>query len=144
MSLTKDQMQAKLAELKDFIQAHKDDKGALMPIMQYAHDSFGFLSLEIQSVIAEGLGIPVSEVYGVATFYAQFSLQPKGEYVVGVCTGTACYVKGAAAVLELFVGPLQARAQHLFIGQRKKCFHVKQLDIQHCGRSPSFVVTVQI
>ena len=100
MALSKEQKELRLAELRSFIQLHKDDKGPLMPIMQKAQELFGYLSLETQTVIAEGLGIPVSEVYGVATFYAQFSLEPKGQYVIGVCTGTACYVKGAGDVLE--------------------------------------------
>lgn len=100
MQLKSEQDQLKMQELKQFIEAHKNDKGPLMPVMQKAQDIFGYLSLEIQSVIAEGLGIPVSEVYGVATFYSQFSLEPKGEYTISVCTGTACYVKGAQAVLD--------------------------------------------
>ena len=100
MSLTIEEKQQKLDELNAFIQQHKDDKGALMPVMQKAQELFGYLSLEIQSVIAEALNVSVAEVYGVATFYAQFSLEPKGAYVIGVCTGTACYVKGAQAVLE--------------------------------------------
>ena len=100
MSLTSEEKQQKLDELNEFIAHHKDDKGALMPVMQKAQELFGYLSLEIQSVIAEALNVPVAEVYGVATFYAQFSLEPKGAYVIGVCTGTACYVKGAQAVLE--------------------------------------------
>lgn len=100
MSLTSEEKQQKLNELNQFIQQHKNDKGPLMPIMQKAQELFGYLSLETQSIIADALDIPVTEVYGVATFYAQFSLEPKGAYVVGVCTGTACYVKGAQAVLE--------------------------------------------
>lgn len=100
MALTKEQKDQLLKELNEFIDQHKNDDGPLMPIMQKAQDLFGYLSLETQSIIAEALGIPVTEVYGVATFYAQFSLEPKGEYVVGVCTGTACYVKGAQAVLD--------------------------------------------
>lgn len=100
MSLTSEEKQQKLDELNAFIQQHKNDKGPLMPVMQKAQDLFGYLSLETQSIIAEALNVPVTEVYGVATFYAQFSLEPKGAYVIGVCTGTACYVKGAQAVLE--------------------------------------------
>lgn len=100
MALTKEQIAAKTEELENYITEMKDVQGCLIPIMQKAQELFGYLSLETQTVIAEGLGIPVSEVYGVATFYAQFSLEPKGQYVIGVCTGTACYVKGAAAVLE--------------------------------------------
>ena len=99
MALTNEQKEQKYIELKAFIEEHKHDSGPLMKIMQKAQEIFGFLSLETQTLIAESLNIPVSEVYGVATFYAQFSLEPKGEYVIGVCTGTACYVKGAADVL---------------------------------------------
>ena len=98
MALTNEQKEQKLQELRVFIAEHKDSKGPLMPIMQKAQDLFGFLSLETQSLIADSLGIPVSEVYGVATFYAQFSLEPKGENVISICTGTACYVKGAQAL----------------------------------------------
>ena len=71
-----------------------------MPIMQKAQELFGYLSMETQELIADALDIPVAEVYGVATFYAQFSLEPKGEHIISICTGTACYVKGAQAVLD--------------------------------------------
>ena len=100
MALTKEQIDLKTEELKAFIAEHKDMPGPLMPIMQYAQESFGYLSLENMIIIAESLGIPVTEVYGVATFYAQFSLTPKGDNIISVCQGTACYVKGAADVLN--------------------------------------------
>ena len=99
MPLTTEQIAQKTEELKAYIAEHKNDMGPLMPVMQFAQESFGYLSLDTQIVIAEGLGVPVTEVYGVATFYAQFSLEPKGDYVIAVCQGTACYVKGGAAVL---------------------------------------------
>ena len=100
MALTNEQIQAKTEELKAFIAEQKDTKGPLMPVMQKAQELFGYLSLETQQVIAEGLDVPVTEVYGVATFYAQFSLEPKGEHIVSICTGTACYVKGAQALVD--------------------------------------------
>ena len=99
MALTTEQIAAKTEELKAFIAEHKDMPGALMPIMQHAQESFGYLSLENQILIADSLGIPVTEVYGVATFYSQFSLVPKGDNIISVCQGTACYVKGGAQVL---------------------------------------------
>lgn len=102
MALTNEQKEQKTAELVKFIELHKNEKGPLMPIMQKAQELFGYLSLETQTVIADALDIPVSEVYGVATFYAQFSLEPKGENIVSVCTGTACYVKGAQAIVDEF------------------------------------------
>lgn len=100
MALTKEQLDTKQAELLKYIAAHKDINGPLMPIMQKAQGLFGFLSMETMTTIADSLKLPVSEIYGIATFYSQFSLTPKGEKVVSVCTGTACYVKGAQAILD--------------------------------------------
>jgi len=88
------------ARLLDLISAHKDMRGALMPVLQQAQEIYGYLPFEVQTIIAEGLGIPLEEVYGVATFYGQFSLNPKGKYKIAICMGTACYVKGAGLVLE--------------------------------------------
>ena len=90
----------KFEKLQQVIEAHKGQKGALMPILQEAQSIFGCVSMDVQKVIADALDITLSEVYGVATFYSQFSLQPKGEYVIGVCLGTACYVKGSQKVLD--------------------------------------------
>jgi len=87
-------------QLKELIAAHKEQRGALMPVLQQAQEIYGYLPIEVQTMIAEGLGIPLEEVYGVATFYGQFSLNPKGKYQIAVCMGTACYVRGAGAVLE--------------------------------------------
>ena len=77
------------------IAQHKDEPGALMPVLQKAQDIYGYLPVEVQQMIADGLDVPVSEVFGVATFYSQFLLNPKGQYPVAICLGTACYVKGA-------------------------------------------------
>jgi len=90
----------KYAKLQQAIEAHKGEKGALMPVLQEAQEIFGYVPMDVQEIIAEGLGTTLSEVYGVATFYSQFSLEPKGEYVIGVCLGTACYVKGSQKVLD--------------------------------------------
>lgn len=87
-------------ELNAVIQKHKDQKGALMPVLQEAQEIYGYLPIEVQTMIAEGLDIPLEEVYGVVTFYAQFSLYPKGQYKVSVCLGTACYVKGSGDIYD--------------------------------------------
>lgn len=91
MSLEKEKFEA----LQKVIDELRDEPGALMPIMQRAQDIFGYLPEEVQYYIAKELDIPVSDVYGVATFYAQFNLEPKGQYNISVCLGTACYVKGS-------------------------------------------------
>ena len=90
----------KYAALQQVIDTLKNEPGALMPIMQQAQEIFGYLPEDVQNIIAKGLDIPVSDVYGVATFYAQFNLEPKGKYIISVCLGTACYVKGAQLVLD--------------------------------------------
>ncbi len=88
------------AKLKQFIEEHKKQKGALMPIMQYAQEVYGYLPIEVQKMIAIGLDVRLEEVYGVATFYSQFSLNPKGKYKISVCLGTACYVKGSGDIFD--------------------------------------------
>ena len=91
--------EAQERELKEVIAKHKDTPGCLMPVLQEAQGIYGYLPIEVQTMIADGLGISLSEVYGVATFYSQFSLTPKGKHRISVCLGTACYVKGADKVL---------------------------------------------
>ena len=90
MALTQEQTAARMEELAAFIAENKN----------VAHELFGYLSMDAMTLIADELDIPVSKIYGVATFYAQFSLTPKGDNIIQVCTGTACYVKGAQAVLD--------------------------------------------
>lgn len=88
------------ARLKESIARHIDDPGAIMPVLQEAQEIYGYLPLEVQTMIAEGLNVPLDEVYGVSTFYSQFALSPKGKYNISVCLGTACYVKGSGDVLN--------------------------------------------
>lgn len=87
-------------ELKAWLQQHRDDPGAVMPALQKAQEVYGYLPLEVQKMVAEMLNKPLAEVYGVSTFYSQFSLVPKGKYIINVCMGTACYVKGSGKVLD--------------------------------------------
>ena len=88
---TKEQEEQLLAVIAEL----KNQAGCLMPIMQKAQDIYGYLPIEVQTIIADELCIPLEKVYGVATFYAQFALYPKGKYKISVCLGTACYVKGS-------------------------------------------------
>jgi len=87
-------------KLQEIIDKYKDTKGALIPVLHEAQDLYGYLPIEVQKKIAEGLDVPLSEVYGVVTFYAQFSLKPKGRFQINVCLGTACYVKGSNLILD--------------------------------------------
>ena len=87
-------------KLNAVIAANKHDKSRLMKVMQEAQGIYGYLPVEVQNKIAEGMEIPLEKVYGVATFYAQFSLSPKGQYHIAVCLGTACYVKGSGLIYD--------------------------------------------
>lgn len=89
-------------QLMKVIEQHKNDPGCLMPILQQAQDIYGYLPIEIQKIIATQTGFPLEKVYGIVTFYAQFSLNPKGKYKISVCLGTACYVKGAGDISDRF------------------------------------------
>ena len=86
--------------VKAIIEKHREMPGCLMRILQDTQEVYGYLPLELQQVIADELNIPITEVYGVATFYSQFTLKPKGKNQVSVCLGTACYVRGSQAVLD--------------------------------------------
>lgn len=87
-------------KLKAVIAKHKGQRGATIPVLHEAQDIYGYLPIEVQEMISEGLDVPLAEIYGIVTFYTQFSLNPKGQYEIGVCLGTACYVKGSGDILE--------------------------------------------
>lgn len=128
----------KLDQFKAFIEENKDKQGALMPVLQEAQGKFGYLPKEVLEMISKGLKIPVSEVYGVATFYSQFSLIPKGEFKIGVCLGTACYVRGAQDVLdavtkELGIGVDETTPDMKFSISATRCLGA-------CGLAPVLVV----
>ena len=130
------------AQLKSVIDAHKHDKSLLMAVMQQAQDVYGYLPIEVQTMIAEGMDVPLEKVYGVATFYAQFSLSPKGEYNISVCLGTACYVKGSQQILDkisevLGIGAGECSADGKFSLEACRC-------IGACGLAPVFTINGEV
>lgn len=96
----------KIEQLKAFIDKNRDQQGVLMPVLQEAQNIFGYIPEEIIYLISEELDILSSEIYGVATFYAQFTFVPRGKYAISVCMGTACYVNGAEDILNEFIKEL--------------------------------------
>ncbi|MCL2105934.1 MAG: NAD(P)H-dependent oxidoreductase subunit E [Oscillospiraceae bacterium] len=125
-------------QLNEVIAEHKSDPSQLMTVMQKAQQIYGYLPYEVQVMIADGMDVPLEKVYGVSTFYAQFSLTPAGKYAVSVCLGTACYVKGAQAVLDhtaelLGVGPGECTQDGLFSLEACRC-------IGACGLAPVMMV----
>ena len=88
------------AKLKAVIDLYKDQPGATIPILQGAQEIYGYLPEEVQIIVAEALKIPISEVYGIVSFYSQFTMNPKGKIKIAVCMGTACYVRDAGEILD--------------------------------------------
>ena len=88
------------AKLMEVIEKYKNTRGALIPVLHEAQEIYGYLPIEVQTMIAKGIGVSLAEVYGVVTFYTQFSLNPKGQYHIAVCLGTACYVKGSGDIIN--------------------------------------------
>ena len=89
---------AQEAALLDFINEEKTKRACLMPVIQKAQEIYGYLPYEVQKIISDELDVPMEKIYGIATFYSQFNLYPKGEYRISVCLGTACYVKGSGDI----------------------------------------------
>lgn len=89
-----------LVQLEEILSKYQGVKGALIPVLQEAQNAYGYLSREVIQCVSEKMNIPVSQIYGVVTFYSQFHLNPRGKYIVRVCQGTACHVRGAKAILK--------------------------------------------
>ena len=90
----------KRGQLEQVIAEYQDVPGALVQVLKKAQEIYGYLPLEVQIAVAEGLDVSLEEVYGVVTFYSFFSTQPKGTYKISVCLGTACYVKGSGDIFN--------------------------------------------
>lgn len=126
------------AKLMEVIANSKDDPGAVMPVLQEAQEIYGYLPIEVQKMVADGLGVSLEEVYGVSTFYSQFALSPKGKYNISVCLGTACYVKGSGDILnelteQLGIGPEECTEDGKFSLTACRC-------IGACGLAPVLTV----
>ena len=94
--------EAAVKQITEIVNRYKGEGTPLMMILSDIQKEYGYIPLEVQELVSDLTGIPVSEIYGVVTFYSFFSLTPKGKYVIGVCLGTACYVKGSQLVLDKF------------------------------------------
>ncbi len=129
-------------QIKEICSRYKDEPSPLMLVLADVQNEYGYIPLEVQEVISAELGIPVSDIYGVVTFYSFFSLKPKGRYVIGVCIGTACYVKGGQNVLDKFSELLkikigQTSEDGLFTLDGLRC-------IGACGIAPAISVNGKV
>lgn len=121
---------------------YKNEPSPLMLVLSEAQKEYGYIPLEVQEIISKELNIPVSDIYGVVTFYSFFSLKPKGRYVIGVCLGTACYVKGSQNILDKFsellkIKPGQTSEDGLFTLDALRC-------IGACGIAPAISINGKV
>ncbi len=99
--------QDQIDKIDSICESFGNQEGELINILHKSQETFGYLPAEVQEVISEKMEIPAAKVYGVVTFYSFFSMIPKGEFPVSICTGTACYVRGAETVLNEFKKQLE-------------------------------------
>ena len=129
-------------ELRSLIEKLRDQEGALMPILQGAQGIYGYLPIEVMKIIAAEMGVSLETVYGVAPFYSQFTLNPKGQYKISVCLGTACYVKGSGEVYSrlqerLGIGSGECTPDGKFSLEACRC-------IGACGLAPVMTVNDEV
>ena len=129
-------------QINEIIERYQDERTPLMMILSAIQKEFGYIPLDVQELISEKTGIPVAEIYGVVTFYSFFSLTPKGKYVIGVCLGTACYVKGSQQVIDKFaeiigINPGQTSEDGLFTLDALRC-------IGACGIAPALTINGKV
>ena len=132
----------KFQELEEYINELGAKPEELIAVLHRAQHIFGYLPREVQEFVADKLHINVSKVYGVVTFYSFFSLKPKGKYVIGVCLGTACYVKGSQQVIDKFseilnIKPGETSEDGLFTLDALRC-------IGACGIAPAITINGKV
>ena len=98
-----------IEKINEICDRHIHKPTPLILILNDIQNEFGYIPLPVQQIVSDRTGIALSEIYGVVTFYSYFSMEPKGKYVIGVCLGTACYVKGAQQILDRFCDILNIR-----------------------------------
>ena len=130
------------AVINGIIDRYIAEKTPLMMILSDIQKEYGYIPLEVQELVSERTGISVAEIYGVVTFYSFFSLKPKGKYVIGVCLGTACYVKGSQQVIDKFseilnIKPGETSEDGLFTLDALRC-------IGACGIAPAITINGKV
>lgn len=128
--------------VKEICDSYAHEPSPLMMILSAVQKKYGYIPLEVQEIISEKTGLPVAEIYGVVTFYSFFSLKPKGKYVLGICLGTACYVKSSQQVIDKFstllgIAPGETTKDGLFTIEAIRC-------IGACALAPAMSVNGKV
>ncbi len=127
-----------LDAVREILSRHKDTKGALITVLQEIQEAYGYLPRPALSEVSAAMGVPLSKIFGVVTFYAQFHLKPRGKHVIRVCLGTACHVRGGERMLEkvgeiLGIGPGETTDDQKFTLERVACLGA-------CGLAPALMI----
>jgi NADH-quinone oxidoreductase subunit E/NADP-reducing hydrogenase subunit HndA len=131
-----------IKKINEICDRYVNETTPLMMILSDIQKEYGYIPLEVQEIVSERTGVSVAEIYGVVTFYSFFSLTPKGKYVIGVCLGTACYVKGAQQIVDKFseiigIKPGETSADGLFTLDALRC-------IGACGIAPAVTINGKV
>ena len=134
--------EAAVKQINAICDRYVNERTPLMMILSDIQKEYGYIPLEVQELVSERTGISVAEIYGVVTFYSFFSLKPKGKYVIGVCLGTACYVKGAQQIIDKFsdiigIKPGETSEDGLFTLDALRC-------IGACGIAPAVTINGKV
>ncbi len=129
-------------ELNKIIEKYKAEPGGLIPLLEKAQALLGYLPITVQKQISDKTNIPLSRIYGVATFYSFFTMIPRGKHTVKVCLGTACYVKGGKEIKEIIekefgVKTGEITSDRMFTYETVRCLGV-------CGLAPVIVVDGEV
>ncbi|MHB9093378.1 MAG: NADH-quinone oxidoreductase subunit NuoE family protein [Eubacteriales bacterium] len=139
---TKQEHDEKLAKLNEVIDEFKEQPGALIPVLHKAQQIYGYLPEEVQYHISQGMRVPLADVYGVVTFYALFTMKPRGAYNIAVCLGTACYVKGAGELVTKIGNELGVKIGE--ISEDRKFSIESTRCIGACGLAPVLTVNEEV
>lgn len=131
-----------IKQITEIVNRFKDEETPLMMVLEAIQTEYGYIPLEVQELVSKLMNIPVAEIYGVVTFYSFFSLTPKGKYVIGVCLGTACYVKGSQLIIDKFseilgIKPGETTSDGLFTLDALRC-------IGACGIAPAISINGKV
>ncbi|MDZ7671288.1 MAG: NADH-quinone oxidoreductase subunit NuoE [Halanaerobiales bacterium] len=132
-------MDIDLNKIKPIIDKYSDEQGSLIPILNEVQKTIGYLPAEAQEYISDSLNIPLSKIYGVITFYAQFSTVPKGDYVIHACDGTACHVRDSRDIIDVIKDELSLDGENNTTDDGKFTLETVSC-IGACGLAP--VVTI--
>lgn len=133
-----EEQRVSMEKIRNVIDLYKDREGSLIQVLHLAQQIYGSLPLEVQTFVAEGLGVPLSKVSGVVSFYSFFSTVPRGEHTIRVCMGTACYVRGGKKIVEYLQDRLGVElggttADGKFTFEIARC-------IGSCGLAPAMMI----